>query len=251
MAYVGQSVKSLTFMAQNTIEPTESEPLRGYSFISENIGATNDLLATEFGQKLKKKGICYIRCLTDRDAGGQDWKGDKPSGIYNHWQTSFGTEDQKEVERLSTQKGLKVSWGPGRYLKTKYYVSGFEYFEKLDRNILYSSIADHGSWFDTWPGVAELPDIDSFETAHPGQKPLKITFGDDTEMTRDELKTFAKVYDNHGIPLKWKQGDIAVVCNYRFAHGRQDYTLKEGEKRDLGVVLGEMYDRVGEKEGKW
>ena len=30
----------------------------------------------------------------------------------------------------------------------------FEYFPRLDRNVLYASVADHGMWFDTWPLVA-------------------------------------------------------------------------------------------------
>lgn len=244
MSYVYQSIKYLGFCAAKVIEPTEAEPFRGMTFLSENVGVTNDLLKTPFGQKLKDKGICYIRCLTDEEVG-------TTPQVYNHWQTSFGTTDPKEAERRCLQKGLKFAWGPDRYLRTKCYISGFEYFPHLDRNVLYSSIADHGNWFDTWPGVAELPDIESFETATPDHKPLKITFGDDTPMTRAEIELFAEVYDQNGFPLDWRGGDIAIVCNYRFAHGRPEFKLEEGEERTLGVVLGGMYNRVGQVEGKW
>ena len=77
-------------------------------------------------------------------------------GIYNTWQQSFGVQTQEKVEEIARSKGLEVEWGPGRYLRTKYYARGFEYCPQVDRNLLYSSIADNGNWFDTWPGVMEV-----------------------------------------------------------------------------------------------
>ncbi len=61
---------------------------------------------------------------------------------------------------------------------------------------------------------------------------------------------FVDVYDRHGSPIEWSQGDIAIVCNYRFAHGRPAITLNANEKRELGVIVGEAYSRVGALEGK-
>ena len=51
--------------------------------------------------------------------------------------------------------------------------------------------------------------------------------------------------------VRWQAGDIAVICNYRFAHGRPEYALDIGEERTLGVCLGPMFDRVGEMPDKW
>ena len=70
------------------------------------------------------------------------------------------------------------------------------------------------------------------------QRPLKLTYGDGTEFTRDELAEFLEVYDLFGYPIKWAPGDIAVICNWRWAHGRPKIELEEGEVRELGVVLG-------------
>lgn len=58
---------------------------------------------------------------------------------------------------LASAKGLTAEYGPGRYMRTKVYISAFEYFPKLDRNLLFSSIADDGAWFDAWRKVATLP----------------------------------------------------------------------------------------------
>jgi len=49
----------------------------------------------------------------------------------------------------------------------------------------------------------------------------------------------------------WKKGDLAIICNYRTAHGRPKYDLKSDEKRELGVILGETFSRQGGIEGKY
>ncbi|MFK8049582.1 MAG: TauD/TfdA family dioxygenase [Halioglobus sp.] len=232
MAYVGTSTKMLAFLCHKSIEG------KGYTFVSENMGATEALLATEFGQKLKEKGICYHRNLTDRDA----YVDVEELGVYNHWQKSMLTEDPEEAARIARSMGLEVEWGPNRLLKTRYYTSAFEYFPTLDRNVLYSSIADDGMWFDTWPLVQHLP----YE-----ERPLKLTFGDGSELSLAEKQQFVDVYDQFGMPIEWRTGDIAIVCNYRFAHGRPSVYLNEGEERELGVLIGEAYDRVETLEDKW
>jgi len=232
MSYVGSSTKMLGFLGQDSLVD------RGWTFVSDNIKATDEILATEFGHKLKEKGLCYHRDMTDREA----FKGREEIGVYNHWQKSMLTEDPKKAVEIAQSRGLDVSWGPNRLLKTRYYISAFEYFEPLDRNLLFSSVADHGMWFDTWPLVMHLP---------YDERPLNLTFGDDTPMSREELQLFVDIYDNYGTPIKWQQGDVAIICNYRFAHGRPEIVLNDNEQRELGVIVGDSFDRVGDVDGKW
>ena len=80
---------------------------------------------------------------------------------------------------------------------------------------------------------------------------MKLTFGDGSEMTAEEKALFLKVYDDFGMPINWKVGEVALICNYRFAHGRPSIHLKPGEERELGVLIGESFDRVGTMDGKW
>jgi hypothetical protein len=232
MAYIGHSTTMLGFLCKHALDG------RGHTFVSDNLGATDAILATDLGQKLKRLGLCYHRDLTDRDA----FAGRQEIGVYNHWQKSMMTDDPAEAAEFARNKGLEVEWGPDRLLQTRYYISAFEYFQPLDRNLLYSSVADDGIWFDTWPLVQHLP---------LEQRPLKLTFGDGTEMTPEEKQLFIDVYDKHGIPIEWREGDVALVCNYRFAHGRPAIHLGAGEKRELGVLIGSSYERVGDLEGKW
>lgn len=232
MAYIGSSTEMVSFMAHKM--PSEG----GATFVSDNCQATDALMATEFGQKLKKLGLCYHRNLSDREA----FNDRLDIGVYNHWQQSMLTEDPDAAIAEARSRGLEAEWGDNRLLKTRFYISAFEYFPQLDRNLLYASLADDAMWFDTWPLVQHLPD---------DERPLKLTFGDGTEMTSDEKQLFLKIYDDQGIPINWKVGDVALICNYRFAHGRPAVHLKEGEERELGVLIGKSFDRLQDRDDKW
>jgi len=242
MAYVGRSIKNISFCCSAALGGE-----RGATFVSDGVRSTDAILKTEFGRKLMEKGLCYVRKLTDRDSyrDAPKWKDNvnNEEGVYNHWQHSFGTDDPAEAQRLAEERGLVVEWGPdplgrGRCMLTKYYASAFEYFEPLGRPLLYASVADDAMWFDSWPGVMHLP---------PHCRPLELLFGDGTPMTAAERQQFVDVYDDYGMPVCWDVGDVAIMCNYRWAHGRPGYDLKEGEKRQIGVVLGEPFERVGDR----
>lgn len=235
MAYLGKSPKYLSLFCK------EIPNGYGWTYVSDSVQATDDILNTDFGQKLKELNVCYVRNLTDKEY----YKDKDQSMVYNHWQDSFGTTDMDEVVPIAEERGLKVEWdirGNNRFCKTKYYVSAFEYFPEMDRNILYSSVADDFMWFDSWPGIDTTP-IDD--------RPLRLTFGDDSDMTQEEKQLFVDVYDKYGFPIRWNPGDVSVMCNYRWAHGRPGFTVQPGEKRELGVFIGDTFDRVGHVEGKW
>ena len=232
MAYVSHSTRMLAFLGHKAV------PGKGATYVSDNVKATDAILQTQFGEKLKELGLCYHRNLTDRE----QFKNRPPVGVYNHWQKSMLTDDPDEAARIAESRGLDVEWGERRLLKTRYYVSAFEYFPALDRNLLFSSVADDGMWFDTWPNVMHLP---------YRERPLALTFGDGSQMTRAEKQQFIDVYDQFGIAIDWDVGDIVVICNYRFAHGRPGIHLDAGEQRELGVLIGEAFERVGDLPGKW
>lgn len=232
MAYVGESPTALGFLAGKVA------PGKGATFVSDNLRATEAILATDLGRKLRDLGICYHRDLTDRDA----YAGRDHAGVYNHWQQSFATDDPAVAEQRAAAKGLETEWGDDRLLRTRYRASAFEHFPGLDRNVLFSSIADHWMWFDAWPNVSHLA---------PHRRPLRMTYGDGSELSADEMRQYVEVYDRFGTPIDWRVGDVAVICNYRFAHGRPGIHLDPGEERELGVVLGSTFERVGARPDRW
>jgi alpha-ketoglutarate-dependent taurine dioxygenase len=242
MAYNEHSMKNLAFCS------IKAPAGKGDTYLSENMSVTAELMRTDLGRKLKDKGVCYIRCLTDREAyKGQGWKEGKPT--YNHWQLSFFAETPEEAEEKAAECGLETEWctdpvmaDSSRYLKTKLCTDAFEFCPDVGRNLLYSSIADNNMWFDTWKGVAEVP---------PEKRPLQMTFGDGSPFSLQELRQWVNLYDRSGIRVRWQTGDIVTFCNLRFAHGRPAFELHPGEERQIGVILGEKFQRIGSRPEAW
>jgi hypothetical protein len=157
------------------------------------------------------------------------------------------TDDPAEAQAAAEKQGLVVEWvtddpEEGLLMQTRYYKSAFEYVSFLDRNIMVTSIADDGEWFDTWPGIKEIPQE---------KRPLEMLFGDDQPFTLAEKQQWTDAYDKFGIPLTWQPGDVAVLCNMRYAHGRPGVELHPGERRELGVMLGPLFERMETREEKW
>ena len=217
--------------------------MAGATFVSDSVQAHDYIMQTKLGQKLKEKGLCFLRRMTDAEAPAGS---DASSVVYNHWQTSWMTNDPDEAVVAANKQGLEVEWVEdaqnGRIMLTKYFKSAFEYVPFLDRNIMVTSIADDGEWFDSWPGIMNVPQE---------LRPLEMLFGDGEPFTLEEKQEWTDAYDLFGVPIPWKAGDVAVICNYRFAHGRPGIEVLPGEKRELGVMLGRFFERIETKEDKW
>lgn len=77
MAYVGYSTSALGFCCKKATGP------KGATYISENVAVTDAILQLDVGKKLKERGICYHRRLTDRVHYRSNNLSE--SGVYNHW----------------------------------------------------------------------------------------------------------------------------------------------------------------------
>ena len=112
MAYIEETVANLGFVCLANSDPAN----KGHTFIAHNAAVTDLLMDPTFGkgtgvgQKLKEKGLCYIRRLPDRKFFEDNAAADA-SLVYNYWQRSFLTNDPAEAERQAKEnKGLDVEW---------------------------------------------------------------------------------------------------------------------------------------------
>eukprot|EP00398_MALV-I-01_sp_L67-1_P000216 gene216-943_t len=198
-----------------------------YFWVSDQKAATQYLLHTKFGKKLRDKGLCYVKCFVNK----HDYHG---SG-FQSWQEEFGVTDKDECIRKLQGLGPKYKWcwGAGDFLRTYFYCDAYEYFPGDGLNYLFSSVDSDSMRFDSWRGVSHLPPMDHPKSASCHNRPLKL-FGVGTEFTRVELEQFVAL----------EPGDMAFFCNYRWAHGRpkqdENYT-------DLAMVLGKKFCRIGQR----
>jgi hypothetical protein len=96
-------------------------------------------------------------------------------------------------------------------------------------------MANSAALFDSWKHVYKLPRAD---------RATDILFGDDTPFSNEELQLFCDVYSKHGVQIPWKTGEVAVLDNFLWSHGRPEIPLKAGERRELGVILGMLIEKL-------
>ncbi|XP_063723257.1 uncharacterized protein LOC134851208 [Symsagittifera roscoffensis] len=235
MGYSNRPPLSICFMCLQLTPGVD-----GFTYFCDNTAFTRDIEASDIGQKLIHKGTVIIRRWADE-------KYVKKHGVTNYlttWQLSFMTDDPKVAEeRAREQSQQDIEWCEETgTLSGRVYPDIYEYCPHSDRNLFWFSMADHAIWFDTHPQVNTTPD---------NERPHILKFGDGSDLSNEEVSQILDISANQGFKHSWKPGQSVLSCNYRFMHGRPGMSLNPGEVRQLGVVLGERFERVGPVPGKY
>ena len=70
LPYTPLSTRSIAFFALKACEG------KGYTYVTDGLEQTKWLIGTDFGKKLKEKGLCLVRCMADGNEYATDsWEG--------------------------------------------------------------------------------------------------------------------------------------------------------------------------------
>jgi amino acid adenylation domain-containing protein len=145
------------------------------------------------------------------------------------WQAIYGTGDPREAERRCLESGMEFDWVERDVLQTRF-----------DRSIVSKhpgsgeSVLTHQLFLfspalldrETHDALSARFDEDQFPRA------LKTFPGD--SMSREEISRFHELTETFAVDIDWEEGDVAILDNLRFAHGRAPF---EGGRR-LQVAMG-------------
>ncbi len=191
-------------------------------------------LGTELVEQFKQRKVRYVRNYHPHV--------DVP------WQQVFRTESKKEVARFCRENGIEHDWLDDDVLRTSQVCQG---------------TLDHPDTGETFMfNQAHLFHISSIEANKVeamkemfgyDRLPRNAFFGDGEEIPVEVIETISAAYEAAAIDLCWQQGDVALLDNFRMAHGRRTFT---GERKVLAAlmepVVGEravIADKTGEQ--KW
>ena len=88
----------------------------------------------------------------------------------------------------------------------------------------------HGMFFDLDDRFNDLP---------YDERPFHATWGDGTEVSSEERQTIETFYKKTNIEIDWEVGDILVLDNLWYGHGRDAF---EGY-REVSVMIGDSINR--------
>jgi len=121
--------------------------------------------------------------------------------------------------------------------------NAFNYYEKADANLLFFGPSNHAQMFDSYGlEMQEIPDH---------LRPFTLTFGDGEKFTNEELDVLHKSFDGACYNYYYEEGEMVIIDNLLWQHGRLPFAAPPGRKRNLAVILGDKTYPVNPKEDKW
>jgi len=221
MAYLRHAVRVIAF---GCIRPAATEGA-GRTTIADNREALR-LLPLAMARRMAAEGVMYEQRLSNGDAPA-----DVP--VYKTWQQAFATTARAEVESHLRHQGQQFEWRANGSLAIKWTRPAFaQHPDTGERLMFHAILSGHSSWYNDWPPWDQLD---------TSMRPWHSQWGDGTEFSAHELRSLRLAYEtaaSHTV-FDWREGDLLILDNMRFVHGRSAF---DDTERSLGVLLGGFVD---------
>lgn len=209
MAYMAAWPRLLAFHSIDVADEGGETTIASLDDVSAELGSTLEAFGT--------KGITYRRTYHP--------------GIDIPWQKAFRTEDEKEVEAVAARTGMKASWLPGGVLQTAHTAQG-------------CVKAEDGRWL--WFNQSHVFHQSNLPQEHrkmltemfgADQLPRDAVYGDGSPIAGETVKAIHETLTRHTLGVKWQPGDVLLLDNMRYMHGRLPFK----GTRKLHVALANQH----------
>lgn len=150
------------------------------------------------------------------------------SGVGLDWRSVFHSDDCEAISTYCGAHGITAEWHGGELLRT---------ISSRPAVIAHPTTGER-SWFNQaqhWhPGCLDSDVREALERSFGDSLPRNCTFGDGAAIPDELMRHVVSVYQRCEVVFPWKRGDVLVLDNVLWAHGRKPY---QGERRML-VALG-------------
>jgi len=160
--------------------------------------------------KFEEKGVLYARTYSDIDLP---------------WSEVFQTNNKSDVESYCIENDISWEWLSDGGLKTK----------QINQAVAIHPKTGDKVWFNQAHlfHVSALPEnirTDILSLRGEDNLPRNTYYGDGAAITDDDLNVIKKIYDENKISFDWQKGDLMLLDNMLFTHGRSAF---QGERKVL------------------
>lgn len=160
--------------------------------------------------KFEQKGLMYVRNYGDIDLP---------------WTEVFQTTNKQDVERFCQSKGIEFDWLDGDKLHTRQ-IANAAYVHPFTGEKVWFNQAHlfHVS------SLGETQRQSMLDTFTKETLPRNVYFADGEDIPDEDLHTIREAYRSNLISFPWQEGDLMILDNMLFAHGREPFS---GSRRVL------------------
>ncbi len=176
------------------------------------------LIPTEIREEFERKGVMYVRNYSEIDLP---------------WEEVFQTNDKAEVEHFCKNNALLFEWKPDG-LRTKQINQATVMHPKTGEMVWFNQAhLFHSSGLN--PEIRE----GLLELLGEENLPRNAYFGDGSPIDEAALAIIRQVFDDTKFSFQWQKGDLLLLDNMLFTHGREPY---EGTRKVL-VGMAKAYSK--------
>jgi hypothetical protein len=161
-------------------------------------------LDPQISEEFDRKGVMYVRNYRH--------------GVDLSWQTVFQTSDRLEVEQYCRLAHIEAEWGDCNSLKTRQVCQGLASHPESGVRVWFNQAhLFHSSSLD--------PEIRRQLMGEFGEEglPRNSYYGDGSPIGERTLKAIRDSYEREAVYFRWKKGDVLMLDNMLFAHGRTPF----------------------------
>lgn len=156
-------------------------------------------------ERFERDGVMYVRNFGH--------------GVDLSWQEVFQTDSRDEVDVYCREHGIQAEWLGGERLRTRHVVQA----------TLKARMTGETVWFNQAHlfHVSSLPESVERglrESYAEDELPRNALYGDGTPIDPQDLANIREAFTAEEIALPWETGDVMIVDNEQFAHGRRPYS---------------------------
>ncbi|MES2316838.1 MAG: TauD/TfdA family dioxygenase [Pseudomonadota bacterium] len=169
-----------------------------------------EMIAPAVRERFEQHGVKYVRNYSDIDLP---------------WSEVFQTTERADVERFCDANGIGYEWLPDNCLRTV----------QINPATAIHPQTGESLWFNQ----AHLFHVSSLDPAvrdslvkvlGEANLPRNTYYGDGSPIEEEALAQIRAVYDATKIIFQWEKGDLLLLDNMMFTHGREPYV---GERKVL------------------
>ncbi|WP_018680242.1 TauD/TfdA family dioxygenase [Actinokineospora enzanensis] len=164
-----------------------------------------DRLSPQVRERFERDGVMYVRNFGH--------------GIDLSWQEAFQTDDRNVVDAYCAEHGIDAQWLGGDRLRTRQVVQAAVESRVTGRRVWFNQA--HLFHVSSLPPAVERELRESFAE---DDLPRNAMYGDGSPLDPGHLAEVRAAYAAEEIARPWGAGDIVVVDNEQFAHGRRPYS---------------------------
>ena len=164
-----------------------------------------DRIPADTRERFERHGVMYVRNFGH--------------GMDLSWQEVFQTDDRAVVDAYCAAHDIQAEWLGGERLRTRHVVQASVQARATGRTLWFNQA--HLFHVSSLPEAMERELRESFAE---DALPRNALYGDGTPLDPEDLAQIRAAYVANEIAFPWQAGDVILVDNEQFAHGRRPYS---------------------------